>query len=571
MLLAVLVVLPSLGLGFFSDDYAFVSALEGTARWVPARWDLYNFIPGVPHTTRMIDVGGLPWWSSDHVRLHLVRPSTSLLLLLDHTVFGRWALGYHLHGALWWLALVGVVNRFFRANFPARVAFVASVLFVVCGAHGMVYAWLACRHLLIAGTFGVAAISLFQRGLRDRRVAATVGSAASLALALTASEAALGVVPFLLFAALADRDEAGARRAWPEQMKPLLAPLVVTTSYFVAYKLLGGGSVGGGTYVDPISAPLRFLGLAIVRLPMLVATALLGIPVEAGTATGPAPFVALGLLATLFVGGLTWTVWPSLAADTRRTLGWLAPSALLAIGVGLGGIPGSRQLVLPNLFFAPLLACLVLHGLPRENADARGGRFFRRGAAGFLTLVHLPFAVFLGLAGVAGMKEMKAVVHRVATSPVLDAPSRFFVLGTSDPLIGMYTPPVHVVEKGSYVRCWSMLAMTKANTLVERVADATIVFEIEGGHMLTNDFETLTWDPREPMPVGFERRQCGATIRVLATHEGLPRRVQVTFDASLEGSEVTLLRWKDQALVPLRLAVGEKTRLPWTPGPMGFL
>ena len=167
--------------------------------------------------------------------------------------------------------------------------------------------------------------------------------------------------------------------------------------------------------------------------------------------------------------------------------------------------------------------------------------------------------------------QMGAVVHRLATSPVLDRPSRFFVLGTSDPMIGMYTPPVHVVEKGSYVRCWSMLAMTKGNTLVERTGAATIVFEIENGNMLTNAFETLAWDPAIPMPVGHERTQCGANIRVLATRDGKPSRVQTTFDRPLEDESNTLLIWNDQKLVPLRLAVGEKTRLVWSPGPMGFL
>ena len=42
---------------------------------------------------------------------------------------------------------------------------------------------------------------------------------------------------------------------------------------------MGGGSTHGGTYVDPLSSPVRFLGLGLQRLPMLLATALVGLPV----------------------------------------------------------------------------------------------------------------------------------------------------------------------------------------------------------------------------------------------------------------------------------------------------
>jgi hypothetical protein len=571
--LSVLVVLPSLGLGFFSDDYLFLATLEGNAHWVPPWWDLYNFVPGPPHGAHMLAVGDLPWWAADGLRLHLVRPLTSASFALDHALFGRWALGYHLHSALWWVLLVGLVSRFFRANFPRRIALVASCLFVVSGAHGMVYAWIACRHLLIAGVFGVGALSLLQHALVTRRGSLGLVVALLLVLGLAASEAALGIVPFLLFAALAARDEGGEARSPRQRATPLIAPLIVTAAYLVGYKLIGGGSVHGGTYVDPISSPLRFLSLAAERLPMLLATALVGLPVEAAPGFGNGFFVVLGLVAGTLVALLLRALWPAIPEPARAPLRWLAPASLLAVGVGLGGIPGSRQLVLPNLFFAPMLACVLVFGLPREGGAARGPRIVRRGGAGLLAFLHVPVALLVGLAGVSGMKQMGATIHRLATSPVLDSepPRRFFVLGTSDPLIGMYTPIVHTVDRGSLLRCWSMLASTKANTLVERTDENAIVFEIEDGHMLTNPFETLSWDPSVPMPVGFERQQCGATIRVLATREGLPSRVRVTFDASLDEPTNTILHWKDQALVPLHLNVGEKARLIWSPGPMGFL
>ena len=126
------------------------------------------------------------------------------------------------------------MSRFFRANFPKRSAFLATLLFAVSGAHGMVYAWISCRHLLIAGVFGVAAISLCQQALASRRAALDLGVGALLVIALAAGEAALGVVPFLVFCVLAHRDAEGQPLPWSERARHLLAPAVITLLYLLA-------------------------------------------------------------------------------------------------------------------------------------------------------------------------------------------------------------------------------------------------------------------------------------------------------------------------------------------------
>jgi hypothetical protein len=579
LLAALLVTLPSLGLGFFSDDYAFLASLEGAAQWAPPWWDLYDFIHGdAPTNARRLAEGALPWWSADGLRLHLVRPLSSALFAANHALFGRWALGYHLVSLGLWMALVALVNRLFHRLLSSRIALLASTIFVLAGAHAMIVAWLSCGHLLLAGVFGVGALLAFDKALDEDRTSLHLASGGLLALALAGSEAALGVLPFLVALALRSSSTPGlavSQRASRSWALPLLAPASIAALYLVFYKLAGGGASNGGTYVDPLSSPARFLALGVVRLPMLVASALVGVPVEISTPLGNAPLVVLGLVATAGVLGLTRLVWPDVAVDDRRTLRAFGPAAVVALCVGLGGIPGSRQLLLPNLFFAPLFATLLIHGARARLLAGGDERFLRRVARrvgwGVVAFLHVPLALLVGTIGVASMKTMSATVKRVATSPVLSASSRTFAVGTSDPLLGMYTPFVHWAETGKQLACWSMLAMTKADIDVKRIADDALELAIVDGEMLRSPFETLAWDPAVPMVAGHERTQCGAVFRVLAVRDGRPYRVRVTFDKSLDDDTITVLRWVDGELRPMKLSVGAEQRLRWAPGPMGFL
>jgi hypothetical protein len=95
---ALVLAMPSLAVGFFGDDYAFIDWLEHRTPFSPPWWDLYNFTPGDPDAMRQsLATWLLPWWTASTLHLHLVRPLSGALLALDHTLFGRAALGVTAH------------------------------------------------------------------------------------------------------------------------------------------------------------------------------------------------------------------------------------------------------------------------------------------------------------------------------------------------------------------------------------------------------------------------------------------------------------------------------------------
>jgi len=68
------------------------------------------------------------------------------------------------------------------------------------------------------------------------------------------------------------------------------------------------------------------------------------------------------------------------------------PGALLAtLGVS-GGMPGGRELVLPSLGFAPLVATILVHGWRRVSGDTTPTLLVRRGVVAWLFMLQVVLA-----------------------------------------------------------------------------------------------------------------------------------------------------------------------------------
>ena len=111
-LLAVLASLPSLVVGFSSDDLSHRLALEGRAPGYAGGWfGLYDFtLPSMP-AAALIKQGLFPWFTDPAVSLRFFRPLSSATLALDNALFGRNPLFAHVHSLLWMAVLAGATGR----------------------------------------------------------------------------------------------------------------------------------------------------------------------------------------------------------------------------------------------------------------------------------------------------------------------------------------------------------------------------------------------------------------------------------------------------------------------------
>lgn len=468
--LALAIALPSVFTGFCTDDHGFRAALR-VGR--PAH-DLFRFAPA--------DVarGGLPWWSAPDLRIHFLRPLTSLLFAADVRLFGDHAWLYHVHSACWYVALVALVAYLYRRVLDARSAAFAAVAFALAGGHAGAYSWIAAQHILVGAVPVVVALLL---QLRGRYILAAL----VIALGLAGSEAAAAGAIYLVALEISRR-----------RFLALVPLALVGLVYIVLYRVGHFGVAASGGYHDPIGSPIRFAIRAIVHLPFV-----LGIGLQ--------PLIGLAIIALYAISYFTAR---PIAADDRNTLRWLVPaSVVVLLIVGGSGIPSGRLLVVPDIGLAALVGVLI-------NASRRPLAW----ALGVLAFVVGPATALYETRTIWNRgRAAEAIAQRIdATSG--DAKVLFVV--SEDPLAFLYARGV-LADTTSRRVCWSALAAAPSE--IRQTSERS--YEVTPSRpLVTASFETLFRGDRRPFAVGDTVNQCGATIRVAAVDAGHPTKLELTLD-----------------------------------------
>jgi hypothetical protein len=567
----ILLAAPALALGFFSDDYAFLAFLEKRAPVNPPLWDLYRFFSGDETLTKHVVAAGMaPWWTWPGLRLHLFRPLPSELLALDHAIFKHAALGWHAHSLLWYAALLFAASEIFRRLLPPRAATLALAAYTFSGANVFTFAWPSARHAVVAALLSAIGLAAYLRRA-DRGAAQAPGASAfpyiAFTVSLLAGEMALGGIALALaFEALGPGR--GTRRERARRAVPLL---VIAGLYLAVYAVAGAGARGSEDYASPFADPVGFVRLGATHLPILVASAILGMPAELATMAPPLALAAVGLLAAAGAYFLWRACAPRLPDDLRAHAPWLTLGAIAAMAVGAGGIPGTRELIIANFAVATLFALLVAYGTgPGPYAAAR------RVSIGALALIHLLLAPLGQLSSLRSMDRIGRATDLAGQDLLHEANADrdVFIVAASDPLAGMYAPLAATAssEKAvSSLGCVTWLAGVRADVTVTRMSARAIAIEPSGRTFLTGPFETLFRGAGEPLKMGEEASVCGARVRVAAMDQGRPSRIEVTYGRLLDSNGGAWIAWRNGRFERLALpAIGQSVRIPWSAGPSGI-
>jgi hypothetical protein len=562
-----LLALPALSVGLFSDDYALIGYLEHRFAYNPPWWDLYRFAPNDAGSLRaMRDSGYLPWWSAPRLGLHLVRPLPSALLALDHALFGHGALGWHVHSLLWYAVLLVSVVALFRRVLAPATASLASLVFAVSGVNVFPYAWPSARYGLLVAAFSAIGIAAHVRARRDAWTPGRWLAPAALLAAMLCGEGALGGVAFAVAYDLFGPAGEGARRI-AERVRRALPLALMALAYLVTYALIGGGARDSGGYLSPLSDPAGFLSVAATRFPVLLANALLGIPAEASTLGFATALAVAGVVATALFA-LLWRACAPLAEDDERAaVGWLTVGVLASIATGVGGFPGARELIVANLGIAPIVAIVLRHGF-----EAGPLALVRRASASGLVLTQLVFGPLVQLANIAGMSTAARGTEAVAGAIVreIHGSSRAFLLVSSDPMVAMYAPAMLAVEGYGRPDCWGWISGSPHDVTIARTASSSFSLRLAHGAFLRTSFEQLFRDPRLPFSVGDTFPICGASVRIASVEAGLPARLEVTADGDLDAPTTPWLAWDAGQLKSVVFPpVGQESTIHWAVGPSG--
>jgi hypothetical protein len=564
--LALLLALPSVAIGFYTDDYVVLGYLEKRFGYNAPWWDLYRLTPpGVDAMRRLIASGEVPWWTAPELNMHFVRPLPSALMALDHGAFGHAPLGWHLHSLAWYVALLAVVGAFFRLVLPRATAALALLVFALSDANVFPFAWPAARYGLVAATFATLGVAAHVRLRRDGWSPGRWLAPAALVVGLLASEGALGGVAFAVA-----YDLVGPTPGRPRERVARALPLIaLALVYLATYAAVGGGARGSAAYVSPLSEPGPFVAAAVVRFPVFIADAVLGLPADLAFLGLATPLAIAGVVAALLFALLWRACAPLVPGEERATLPWLGLGAVVAMAAGVGGLPGARELLLANIGLAPILAVLLRHGLAR-------GRFSlpRRAAIGLLALAHLGLAPLGQLANELSMREATRGTEQAARDIEREAngATRIFAVAASDPMASWYPQAVVASETSGPLGCWSWLSGARADVILTRTGRRSFTLEPRGTTFLRADFETLNRAPRRlPLKVGDEVTTCGVQVHVASVEDGRPTRIEVTSDADLEDPRTAWLAWQAGAMRRVAFpAPGESATIAWTPGPSGL-
>ena len=537
-----LVALPTLALGFSGDDFVHLHLLEGYPRGEASVDGL-----GLPDLFRFVDPvrdgdppPWSPWWASEGIRLAFWRPLSSLLAWLDFQLFGRNPLGWHAHSVFWAVACTAAATSVLRRVLDGDAAIWASWVFALEDGHWVPTAWLANRNALVAATFTFLALRAHLAWQSGQRGAAAL-VALCFGLGLAAGELALGGLGYALAWSLAHR-KPGALAPW----------LAVLLPWAIAYKLQGYGSAHSGFYIDPVSEPLRWLGVAWWHVPSLAGASFGGTSTDLFTWSGAGVFLPTAI-------GLAW-MWVAVRLVTRsreqRTpterawLSWMPLGALVALLPVASTWPFDRLLVVADLGTAAVLGLCFQH---------QAGRWLSKLFLGILAGVHLwgaPISWWYLTWGAGDLLEPHPSLTPQGDGTVL-------LLNSSDPNVSWFVP-THLGER------WDVLSTVAADHTLTRPRADTLCLTPHGGQWLTAPFEQLWVHPHDRPQVGEALVRDRLTARVTAS-DGAGRPTQVCFTPNEPLDQITVVTWGAEGLTDVDLPeVGGQQTLTWSEGPTGL-
>ncbi|APR78438.1 Hypothetical protein A7982_03785 [Minicystis rosea] len=523
-------------------------------------WQLFTFFDGKPELVQHArDLGMVPWWADDHVRLAFLRPLSCLTHVLDYALWPGLPGVMHLHSLAWYVALVLVAASLYRRVLPPAAAALAALFYAVDHNHGGVAGWIANRNAIVAATFGLAAVVFQDRASRGEARARWLG-ALCFGLGLLSGESALGAAGYLAAHALTLD-----RRPLRERLRDLAPHAAVLVTWMAAYRIFHYGASGSGMYLDPGRAPLRVLAHVPEYASLLIASEWGSIAPETEIIMPPA--ARIGLVAMAFVIVLAGLAVLSRSLRTRASSRFLLLGALLAILPCCATMPATRLLLLPGVGLIGLLAEIV--------TDFVSGEHWNRGpirvAAGYFTywagLGHLVLSPLLLGPMAWQMVILQDNLMQFAQSFPPDDTAlprqRVIAVGVPDPAFSGYIPLLR------HDRAWTLprasLGLTNGTrpSEVRRIADDVVEVHAPGGfYQWGTDF--LERDPEVPLPVGTRHRLSDVTIEVThATEKGIPDVARLTFDAAATDARYRWVTWSDRKYVPFPLpAVGSSTTVP---------
>jgi hypothetical protein len=548
LVLALLIMAPTLFAGFFVDDYLHLLTLRGEDT-VATPFDLFQFAPGNAEAlSPYINKGPFPWYTLPDIKLHFFRPLSSATMVLDHALFGESGFFYHVHSMLWYAALILGVCLLFRRSMAPGLAGICCLLYLVDDGHIIPAIWWSNRNAMVAAAPAILGLVAHLKWRQDGWRPGLPLSLTGFGLGLLGGETALGIFGYLIAYEAIHRQD-----TWLVRVRALTPAGLLAVCYLAIYKLSNFGVYGSGVYLDPIAEWPAYLRALPVRFADLIGAQFFSLPSELpviSNALRPHLLVA-SVFATLIVAAGVILLWRMATKEERSLLVWMGLGSFIASLPVLATFPSGRLLLLPSIGGAVWIGLFIQKAFGLA-ADAKWhpvrplGRFFL-----LLHVALMPaywIAACTAIPTVIGLSE--AAFHEVDMDVEDPAGQQVICLYAPDPYTGFYPLVMRQYLGYPAPKSWQCLSMAPFAQEMTRTESDRIEVRILNGELLSTPFERLVRSERFPFAVGDTVALEGFTIEILEVGDWGPRHFAVQFDQPLEDPRYHFLAWQEGRLAP---------------------
>jgi len=565
-LLAMALALPSVWTGWQQDDLVQRYFLLGYPDYkgdTVSPLELFHFLSGDPERARaLMDLGIIPWWTLETVRLSFWRPLAAATQWIDYRLWPDSGPMMHLHSLVWFGAVVIAATVFYRRYLGAGwVAGLAALFYAIDDARGLPAGWLASRNALLCIFFGLLVLLFHDRWRRDRwRPGAYLGLV-FLLLGLLSGEATLGVIAYLVAYALVLDPGTWRQKIW--SLSPYAS---ITLGWLIYYRLQGHGTRGSGFYIDLMSEPMQFALAFAVRGPILLLDQWAIPPSSLYMFLPPAGIALFSLAALLFLVLLAFLLFPLLRQEKMAR--FLAVGMVLSLPLVCSVMPHSRLLFFVGIGGMGLLA-LWMGGLGDRAAWVPAGRSWRllaRVIFVLFVLVHLVIApLFLPVASTAADFAERYIQHPAESEVLRGDLSQQDLVIVNPPMAfqAHYLPTARTLEGKSAPRRLRVLAPGLTGLDISRPDERSLLVRPGGGYF-NQPFDNVFRGPAHPMRLGERVVLTNMTVEITElTDDGRPAAATFGFPFPLEDAELRWVKWEDGTYVRFNLPeVGTSLSLP---------
>jgi hypothetical protein len=564
-LLAIVLTLPSLRVGFVLDDYYHRAVLLGNSKLgelLGPPSDMFRFLPGDPEkTSRAMDLGIVPWWTYPGLKAEFMQTLTVLTHRLDYWLWPDSPALMHAQNLAWFGLVVVAVAWMYRRMFPvAWMAGLAALLFAIEDAHGTPAGWIANRNVMLALFFGACTWIAHDRWRRDGWRWAAVVAPLLLTCSLLSKEEGIATCAYLAaYAWFLDRS------GWLRGSASLVPYVCVVVAWRIVRSRLGYGVEDMGLYVDPLTDPWRFLTSVVDRTPILLLGQLGGAPSEVVALLPPVGVRILWTVAVVFLVLILPAFLPLLRRD-RLARFWLAGMLFSIIPV-CATFPMDRLLFFASVGAMGLIAQFLIATL--GGSEERPRPTWRRvpsvALAYLFILLHLILAPLLLPLRAASPLGPKQFVEGLMLHPSVAAAGEgqdVLIVNPPSAVHAGYLPILCDLEGKPVPRATRVLAPGFPSVSVRRIGRQTLAIRPRDGY-LSAPLDRLFRSPRHPMSVGQRVELTGMTAEVAEVKpDDRPADVRFRFEVPLEDPSLRWLYYHRGRFEPFRPPkVGEMIEL----------